>query len=96
MFEGILLAITGLIEEIYTADQQGMDRKFVILLDELEHVIKNLEKSGHKIDVSKEISQMGEFYVKRDLSALSDYLQYEFQPFIYEQKNIVDTTNMEG
>lgn len=89
MFEGILLAIKQLAEEIYTVDQNQLDSYFVLFLDEVEKLVINMEKIGFWVDFSEELSALQECYRKRDLVELADFLLYELEPNLLELQDMV-------
>lgn len=89
MFEGILLAIKQLAEEIYTVDQNQLDSYFVLFLDEVEKLVINMEKIGFRVDFSEELSALQECYRKRDLVELADFLLYELEPNLLELQDMV-------
>lgn len=95
MFEGILLAVKKLVEEIYTADQKQFDSYFVVFLDELEKLVNNLGKIDFQVDVSEELLALQECYKKRDLVELADFLLYEMEPNLLELQNMVKSINAE-
>lgn len=89
MFEGILLAVKQLAEEIYTVDQNQLDSYFVLFLDEVEKLVINMEKIGFRVDFSEELSALQECYRKRDLVELADFLLYELEPNLLELQDMV-------
>lgn len=89
MFEDILLAIKELVEEIYTVDQNDVDKKFIAFLDELNKLLTKLEAAGFQVDMTEEMLTIQKCYEKRDLIELTDYLLYEFKESIAELQNIV-------
>lgn len=93
MFEEILLAINELAEEIYTVDQNNVDKKFIAFLDEINKLLTELESAGFHVDMTEEMLTIQKYYEKRDLIELTDYLLYQFKESIEELQNIVAITD---
>lgn len=89
MFEGVLSAIDDLINEIYTIDQNQLDKKFVVFIDKLNGLISELAAIDFQVDISEETLVLQNCYEKRDLVELADYLLYNLKISILELQDMV-------
>lgn len=93
MFEGTLSAIQGLIEEIYTADQNRLDAKFVVFVNELEKMLEIVSGKGYQADITEDMLEIQSRYEKKDLAELSDYLLYHFKYKILQLQEVLQSEN---
>lgn len=89
MFDGILTAMQNLVKEIYSVDQNQLDAKFVVFLDELNKLLIELNRIGYRVDITDEMLQMQSSYEKRDFLELADFIWNDFKNSIFELQTVI-------
>ena len=80
MNKSVLEAIEGLVDAIYSPDQEQVDKRFSGLVEELIAFVDAMQKAGYTVDLTKELMAIQSAYERKDYVELADVLLYDMKP----------------
>lgn len=81
MIECVLEKIDNLVEILYSADKNDIDKNFMELIESLLQLVEEENLAGN-LEFNQILLELQNAYVKKDLVDLADVLNYRLKPFI--------------